>query len=81
MKWTKATGYLLIVSPILIQIPYSILITSFEYPAILRLPPALGGHPKSGQTRSPQNRPMGSASGQRIYSPVRPCVSSFVVTA
>lgn len=40
MKGTKATGYLLIVSPILIQIPYSILITSFEYPAILRLPPA-----------------------------------------
>jgi hypothetical protein len=40
VTWTKATGCLLIASPILIQVPYSMLITSFEYPAILGMPPA-----------------------------------------
>jgi hypothetical protein len=41
MSWPKATGILLLTFPVLIQIPYTMLITGFDYPDILRQPAAV----------------------------------------
>lgn len=41
MSWPKATGILLVTFPVLIQIPYAMLIASFDYPDILRQPAAV----------------------------------------
>lgn len=38
---TEATGLLLLTFPVLIQLPYSLLITHFAYPAVLRMPAAM----------------------------------------
>ncbi|MDQ5854198.1 MAG: DUF4386 domain-containing protein [Chloroflexota bacterium] len=39
VQWQKLTGWLLILTPILINIPYTILVMTFDYPDILRQAP------------------------------------------